>query len=151
MGFDIGSIFAGGAEGIFKGISDIIGKFKADPNIAAQSAATIAQAEAALKQAQNDYELKMALAQVEVNKIEAASSNSFTSNWRPAIGWICGAGFAYAAVLSPFLTWISFWIANGKPGPAPVLDTSTLMPVLLGMLGLGTMRSFDKMQGTVRK
>lgn len=147
----IADLFRGGIEGVLGSVATIIGKFKADPNIAAKSAADIAAAEAMLQKAQLDFEVGMATAQAEINKIEAGSSDKFTSRWRPFVGWTCGVGLAMASIIGPFFTWISAWVATGKPGAFPIPDLSTLMPVLVGMLGIGTMRSFDKMQGTARR
>lgn len=81
-------------------------------------------------------------AQIEVNKIESGSSSLFKSGWRPFVGWTCGVALCYHFVLQPFLTFVLFSI--GKPMELPVFDMSTLTTVLLGMLGLGGMRSFEK-------
>ncbi len=151
MGFDLASIMKGGVEGVLSSVGDIIGRFKATPDIAAKAQADIAVASAELEKAQALYDNQLLVAQAEINKIEAGSSDKFTSRWRPFVGWTCGVGLAYAGILSPFLSWISVWIATGKPGPAPEVDTSQLIPILLGMLGVGTMRSFDKLKGTARK
>ena len=81
-------------------------------------------------------------AQIEVNKIESGSSSLFKSGWRPFVGWTCGVALCYHFVLQPFLMFVLFSI--GKPMELPVFDMSTLTTVLLGMLGLGGMRSFEK-------
>ena len=81
-------------------------------------------------------------AQIEVNKIEAGQTNVFVSGWRPFIGWTCGVALCYHFVLQPFLTFVLF--SMGKPMELPVFDMSTLTTVLLRMLGLGGMRSFEK-------
>lgn len=146
----VSDLFAGGVQGVLGTIGDIIGRFKANPDIMAKAQADIAVAEAALKQAELDYETKLSLAQVEINKIEAASPSWVSSNWRPFVGWICGTGLAMASIVGPLFTWISGWIATGKPGPFPTPDMGVLMPVLIGMLGIGGMRSFDKLKGTAR-
>jgi hypothetical protein len=144
-------IFKGGAEGIFGGIAKIIGLFKADPNIAATSAATIAAAEAQLRQAELDYELKLSLAQTEIDKIEAGSSDKFTSRWRPFVGWTCGVSLGFSTMGVPLLTWLSASIAAGKMQPVPTPDNGLLITILVAMLGVGGMRSFDKLNGTARK
>ena len=76
------------------------------------------------------------------------------AGWRPAIGWICGAALAWQFVLSPILTYlIGICVAFGwipKLPPLPVLDTSALYTVLLGMLGLGGMRTYEKINGVSR-
>tara|TARA_R110002095_G_scaffold164905_1_gene143117 strand:- start:34 stop:405 length:372 start_codon:yes stop_codon:yes gene_type:complete len=83
-------------------------------------------------------------AQIEVNKIEAGSTNLFVSGWCPFVGWTCGFALCYHFVLQPFLMFVLFSI--GKPMELPVFDMSTLTTVLFGMLGLGGMRSFEKIK-----
>ena len=83
-------------------------------------------------------------AQIEVNKIEAGSTNLFVSGWRPFVGWTCGFALCYHFVLQPFLMFVLFSI--GKPMELPVFDMSTLTTVLFGMLGLGGMHSFEKIK-----
>ena len=90
-----------------------------------------------------DKEEKAQLIQ-EVNKIEAGSTNLFVSGWRPFVGWTCGFALCYHFVLQPFLMFVLFSI--GKPMELPVFDMSTLTTVLFGMLGLGGMRSFEKIK-----
>lgn len=87
------------------------------------------------------------IAQIALNKIEAGSDDKFKSRWRPAVGWICVFGLAYATLLYPLLTWaaVVFDII-----PPPNLGVEVLMPVLLGMLGLGGMRSFEKFKGLTK-
>lgn len=91
-----------------------------------------------------DAELKLALAQLEVNK-EEAKGGWFRAGWRPLIGWVCGTAFAYNFVVLPLLTWVAT-IAK-IPVPPAAFDLTIMMPVLLGMLGLGGMRSFEKVNG----
>jgi hypothetical protein len=88
-------------------------------------------------------------AQMEVNKVEAANENVFVSGWRPFIGWVCGIAFAYKFIIQPFLVFIL--IANHSTidlKTLPVLDWSEMSTVLLGLLGLGGMRSLEKIKGT---
>ena len=88
---------------------------------------------------------KIDLAQLEVNKAEAASRNIFVAGWRPFVGWTCGMALAYTYVIQPILIFglahYGYWV------DLPPLDMSTMMPVLLGMLGLGGLRSFEKYKG----
>lgn len=86
------------------------------------------------------------LAQIEVNKEEAKSGSIFVAGWRPFVGWIGGAGLAYAAILQPLLSWVAR-VVFGYEGSFPELDNELLWTVLLGMLGLGSMRSFEKWKG----
>jgi hypothetical protein len=87
-----------------------------------------------------------ALAQIEVNKAEASSRNPFVAGWRPFIGWTCGIALAWHFVLAPFLMFIAAWVGFDVP-KLPVFDMDNLMTVLLGMLGLGGLRSFEKVKG----
>lgn len=85
-------------------------------------------------------------AQAETNTEEAKSLNIFVAGWRPFIGWTCGAAFAWAFVIQPILVFIL--VVTGRPIPAlPVIAIGEMMPVLLGMLGLAGMRSWEKSQG----
>jgi hypothetical protein len=88
---------------------------------------------------------ELAKAQIGVNAVEAASPSLFTSGWRPAIGWICGAALAYQYLLRPLVSWGV--IAAGHPLPMmPGLDEN-LWQLLMGMLGLGGLRTFEKVKG----
>ena len=86
------------------------------------------------------------IAQTEINKVEAAHKSVFVAGWRPFIGWTSGVGLAYTFVVAPFTFQIAKWV--GYSGEMVVLDTNTLMTLVLAMLGVGGMRSFDKMRGT---
>jgi len=90
-----------------------------------------------------------ALAQIEVNKVEAASSSIFKSGWRPFIGWVCGTAFVYHFVLQPVLIFVMTYM--GHPVPAlPEFDMASLMTVLGGLLGLGGLRTFEKYKGITK-
>jgi hypothetical protein len=88
--------------------------------------------------------------QVEINKIEAASERLFVSGWRPAIGWVCCFAFAYSYVFEPIARFIA-QVGFGYAGAFPVLDNSEIYPVLLGMLGLGTLRTWEKHKGVANR
>tara|TARA_R100000742_G_C4231540_1_gene52980 strand:- start:18 stop:389 length:372 start_codon:yes stop_codon:yes gene_type:complete len=84
---------------------------------------------------------EIALAQMEINK-EDAKGNWFQSGWRPAVAWVCVAGFAINFLVSPLLAPFGIIV--------PQADTGTMMPLLMGMLGLGTLRSFEKKNGLTK-
>lgn len=88
-------------------------------------------------------------AQVEVNKIEAAHASVFVAGWRPAVGWVCGIALAYASVIDPLLRFIA-QVGFGYDDAFPVVDTNLTMQVLLGMLGLAGMRSWEGKSGVKR-
>jgi len=83
--------------------------------------------------------------QREINKAEAASSSLFVSGWRPAIGWICAAALAFQYLLRPLWTWASGVWWPGAPLP-PALD-DMLWQLMFGMLGMGSLRTIEKMGG----
>jgi len=78
--------------------------------------------------------------QSEINKVEAQHRNIFVSGWRPFIGWVCGVALAYNFVLRDLLIWFL-----GQDSVPPALQMEHLMTVLIGMLGLGGMRTFEKL------
>lgn len=91
-------------------------------------------------------DVSLALGQMEINKEEAKDPSLFKSGWRPAVGWLCVAGFGYTAVARPLLPWILTAIGHPMP-PLPAMDTSELMTILMGMLGLGGMRTAERIKG----
>ena len=84
---------------------------------------------------------ELAKGQLEVNKVEAAHKSLFVSGWRPCIGWICGLSLFYSTILSPIL---GIWFT------VPPVDSSLLTTVLMGMLGLGAMRTVEKTKSVAR-
>jgi|TARA_B100001094_G_C18073085_1_gene741150 hypothetical protein len=92
---------------------------------------------------------QLALAQIEVNKAEAASGSIFKGGWRPAVGWVCASAFAYHFVLQPILLFVVALTGTELP-TLPEFDMSTLLPVLGGMLGIGGLRSYEKKQGLTK-
>lgn len=86
------------------------------------------------------------MGQIEVNKVEAQHASIFVAGWRPFIGWVGGVGLSYNFVLAPFIEFVAR--ANGYVGALPTPNSSELMTLVLSMLGVGAMRSYDKMKGT---
>lgn len=90
-------------------------------------------------------ELTIVQGQLEVNKAEASSSSPFTSGWRPAIGWVCALALFTQYIARPMLQWVG--IVSGHPFPElPGID-GNLWQLMLGMLGLGGLRTFEKTKG----
>ncbi len=85
---------------------------------------------------------ELAKGQLEVNKVEAGSSSLFVSGWRPFIGWTCGLGMFGNFITIPFSNFVL--ALAGIDIVIPLVPLETMMPVLMGMLGLGAMRSFEK-------
>jgi hypothetical protein len=125
-------------------VLDIINKIIPTPMTAEQKS----QAQLALQQLQQNEEFKQmddALAasaqQTNINQAEASNPNMFVAGWRPFVGWVCGGGLAYQYLADPLLSWGAA-IAH-LPVP-PSLDMSTLITMLGGLLGLGGMRTYEK-------
>ena len=83
--------------------------------------------------------------QLKVNATEAGNQSLFVAGWRPGIGWVCAAAFGYAYILQPFGAFAA--ALAGYHGALPQVDISGMMPVLLGLLGLGGMRTLEKVKG----
>ena len=114
------------------------------PDPAQQAAAKLE-----LMKLQQNGELAQITGQMEINKVEAASSSLFVSGWRPSIGWVCGAGFAVQFIVGPLAEWGA--ALAGHPVKFPQMDTGTMMPLLLGMLGLGGLRTAEKLADKAAK
>ena len=116
-------------------VSGLLGKVIKDKDKAAALAHEISTL--ASKQA-----LELAKGQMEINKVEAASTNLFVSGWRPFIGWTCGLGMFGNFITIPFSNFVLALFEYDIV--IPLVPLETMMPVLMGMLGLGAMRSFEK-------
>src|SRR5688500_13633368 len=81
--------------------------------------------------------------QVELNKIEAQNRSAYIAGWRPFIGYICGIGLAITFIIDPLFQWVT-----GKPGPE--LPTNVMMDLVIALLGLGTLRTVEKIQGKTK-
>lgn len=133
----------------------IISLFKLDPNTKAQLTAQLSEGqlayqgkelEAKIQEAHDQFQLVSG--QIDVNKVEAASPNLFISGWRPFIGWICGFGLAYGIIFQPFLVFgLVALHRTFDPNNLPKLDSTTIMGLLIPLLGLGIMRTVEKVKG----
>ena len=91
--------------------------------------------------------------QIALNQADAVSPNKFVAYWRPAVGWICAASFAYIIIGRNILNWIftfSGLLAGHSLPLLPEADATIVMEVLFGMLGLGGMRTFEKFKGVTK-
>jgi len=95
------------------------------------------------ERAQMAATLAVVQGQLDTNKAEAANPSMWTSGWRPGVGWTCAAAFAVQFVIGPMGEWCA--TVAGHPVKFPQLDLGTMMPLLLGMLGLGGMRTVEKL------
>lgn len=98
--------------------------------------------------AQLNADLQLAVAQAATNTEEAKSGSVFVAGWRPCVGWVCGAGFAVQYVILPLANFVA--CAIGHPRIDIPMDTAALVTMLGGLLGLGGMRTYEKIQGVSR-
>ena len=123
-------------------VTGLLDKFVEDKdqkNALAHEIATLAE-----KQAH-----EAAMAQVATNQAEAKHRSVFVAGWRPFIGWTCGVALAYHFVLAPFILF-GVSVAGVEIPPLPAFDMDSLMTVLLGMLGLGGLRTYEKSKGLTK-
>lgn len=96
--------------------------------------------------AQLNAHVQLMLGQLEINKQEAQSKSLFVAGWRPAVGWVCVCVLAFNYI-GVYLLQYAALFSDAIPSSPPPLNMSELWPLLLGMLGIGGMRSFDKRNG----
>lgn len=123
---------------LIKGATGIIDKFIVDPSEKLEAQTQM-------------YQMLMNsdMAQMEVNKQEAAHKSLFVAGWRPAVGWTCAIGLFWGTIGQNILQWgMAIWAPTVV---APVIDTATLIPILMGMLGMGGLRTFEKMKKISRE
>lgn len=128
-------------------ISKLLDRVIPDPAAAAQAKLDLLKEENSMFLAEIQAASAIDVAQINVNQEEAKSENLFVSGWRPAMGWTCGLAFAYKFVIQPLL--IFLLVAFGSKFDyhmLPNLDWAEMSPVLLGILGLGGMRMYEKIK-----
>lgn len=135
--------------GLFDVAKSIISRIWPDPAQQAEAQTKLLELQQTGELAKLAAETDLAKLQVQVDIEEAKSPNWFVAGWRPFVGWICGIALAYIAVLEPVLRFCA--TMYGYKGGYPVIDTTITMQVLLGMLGLGGLRTFEKHQGVEDK
>ena len=111
--------------------------------------AQASEAKLKLLELQQNGELAIMTAQTDINKTEAANSSVFVSGWRPAIGWVCALALAYQYLVRPLGGTIASLLGMTIP-PLPGLDDN-LWQLMMGMLGMGGLRTFEKVQGVASK
>lgn len=107
-----------------------------------------------IKQLDLDFQKHMAdngialqLAQIEVNKEEAKSESLFVSGWRPGAGWVGVVSLAYVGLVEPVICWIAR-VGFAYKGDFPEVDSTITLQILMGLLGLGAARTYEKVKGT---
>lgn len=123
---------------IAQAVGGIVNKFLPDKSQEEKDALT-------RELAQMSFDQAVILSQTDTNKAEAANASVFVAGWRPFIGWVCGCAFAWTFVAGPMVSYLAKLL--GATVDLPALDLSQLSPVLMGMLGLGAMRTVEKVSG----
>ena len=126
-------------------LGNVLDKILPDPQAAADAKMKVMEMAQNGELAALDAETKLALGQIEVNKAEAAT-DLFRGGWRPAVGWCCAFGLAYNFLLRPLLPWI-VGLFGASVEALPAIDIESLMALLFGMLGLGGLRTFERIRG----
>jgi hypothetical protein len=126
-------------------IAKVIDKLIPDPQAKAQAQLDLLKLQQAGEFKELDADLALKLEQIKVNAIEAQSPDFFRGGWRPFVGWVCGTGLAVQFLVAPVATWAAALLGHAVAFPS--LDMGTLLTLLGGLLGLGTMRTAEKFKG----
>ncbi len=126
-------------------LGNLLDKLFPDPAAAAAAKLEVMKMAQNGELAQLDADLKIASGQIGVNQVEAASTSLFVSGWRPAVGWCCAAAFAFKFLLGPLLSVVM--AAAGHPITLPAIDFTEMSTILMGMLGIGGLRTIEKIRG----
>ena len=116
---------------LIKPVSDILDKFVADKDLKLKLSHELEKEIVSLNRAQ-----------IELNKVEAAHENVFVSGWRPFIGWACGIALVYHFLLEPIIQYIL--IISGADFKTPEFDFSQLSTIVMAMLGMSSLRTYEK-------
>ena len=135
---------------MFSAAQSLIERFFPDPEKQAEAQRALLQMQQNGELALLASETDLAKLQIQVNVEEAKHANIFVSGWRPAVGWCCAAAFAYSYVVLPFAQFLVFTFGTTAMAEqlklAPALQLSEMLPVLFGMLGLGGLRTVEKVK-----
>lgn len=127
-------------------LGSVLDKVLPDPKVAAEAKVKLFEMQQQGALAELESETKLALAQIDVNKAEAESGDWFRGGWRPAVGWVCTFGLTYTYLLRPLLPW-TVSLFGGEVPPLPGIESNELYALLFGLLGLGGMRTFERIRG----
>lgn len=128
---------------LLPGLFDLVGKLFPDPAQKAEAQRKLLELQQNGEFRELEAAVQTQLAQVGLNKEEAQSLSRFNSGWRPFIGWVCGSALVYQYILRPLLTWGAALLGHPEI-IAPELDMGDIITIMLGMLGLGTLRTVEK-------
>ncbi len=132
--FGLGKLFGAGIGEAVQGIGNVIDQF-----VETDDEKRLA------KQIRDKMLMQPNLAQIEINKIEAAHRSIFVAGWRPFIGWVCGFALAWHFILFDMASWVTLVFFPGVELPK-LAGTETLVTVLMAMLGLGGLRTYEKIK-----
>lgn len=154
LGSIAGAVLGPGISAALPSIADtvkvLVDRFVPDPAVKAQAEQEMARIISAREQAVAEMVTKQNEGQAAINLAEAQGNDPFSSRWRPAVGWVCVLALAWTYVTAPVLTWfggivgVVFGFAFPVPPSVPMNE---LWPVLLGLLGLGAMRTYERTTG----
>ncbi len=130
-------------------VEKIFDRVLPDPQQAADAKLKLIELQQAGELAQLTADTELAKGQLEINKIEAGSSNLFVSGWRPFIGWTCGAAFAYSLIIQPFLVFCIVVYGTKLP-ELPKLDSDLLGWAMGALIGVGSMRTVERIKGVTK-
>ena len=146
MGLDLTGLGA-----VFDFGSKVLERIIPDPAKRLEAQTALAQLQQSGELAKLAAETDLLKGQLEINKVEAASSSRFISGWRPFLGWTCGFAYAYSYVVMPFLEFFVFLWGSSETvaqiKQLPKLDLAAMLPLLAGMLGIAGMRTVEKVKG----
>lgn len=128
--------------------SKIIDRVWPDPTQAAAAKLELFKAQQAGEFKEMDQAFEIAKAQIGVNQTEASNQSTFVAGWRPFIGWVCGLALAYQYLVRPIATWAALSFGHNFPS-MPGLDDN-LWQLMMGMLGMGGLRTYEKVKGTAK-
>lgn len=140
--------------------TSLIDKFIPDPQAKAKAQVELMQQAQAGEFKEIEAALQIAANQTSINVEEAKNPSLFVSGWRPATGWACVIGLVYSFLIQPLLAWLTPMLSDNVctstiidncTKPPPELDIGTLLVLLGGMLGLGTLRTKEKLEGVARE
>jgi len=134
-----------GLDGIFNFANGVLERIFPNPKDRLEAQTKLAELQQNGELAKLASETDLAKGQQAINVEEAKSDNLFVAGWRPFIGWTCGVAFAYHFVVQPFMAFICALF--GYIVTLPVFDMQSLLTVMMGMLGLGALRTVEKVKG----
>jgi hypothetical protein len=129
-------------------VGDIIDRFlPEDPKKAAEMRLEVLKLADGRESRELDATLQVALGQMRINEKEAEHPTFFRGGWRPAVGWACVAALVYTYLIRPIVPWVVTVTTGVEVPEMPALNTAELLGVLSGLLGLGTLRTYERVQG----